>query len=96
LEVTTNVLEKIDILVKKAKESVPTIQVNINKEQTEKEVVNIGVKQLEKEIERGKMICTKMVEKEFDKPTQVDENHMSLVIVMVMSRVGKEWEDVAN
>ncbi len=89
LEVTTNVLEKMNILVRKTKKNVPTIQVNTNKEQTKEEVVNIGVKQPEKEIQRGKMICTKMVEKEFDKPTQVNESQMSLFIIMVMLGVGK-------
>jgi hypothetical protein len=69
--------------------------VNTNEDQTE-EVVIIGVKQLEKVIERGKTICTKMVEKDIDKPSQVDENQMSLVTTMAMLRVGKEWEDVVN
>ncbi len=68
---------------------------NTNEDQTE-EVVIIGVKQLEKVIERGKTICTKMVEKDIDKPSQVDENQMSLVTTMAMLRVGKEWEDVVN
>ncbi len=68
---------------------------NINEEQTE-EVVITGVKQLEKEIEGGKAICTKMVEKDIDKPSQVDENQMSLVTTMAMLKVGKEWEDIVN
>jgi hypothetical protein len=59
-------------------------------------VVVIGIKQPEKEIEKGKVICIKMVGKEIDKPGQVDESQMSLVIVMAMSGVGKEWEDVVD
>ncbi len=68
-----------------------------NEEQIEEEMVIIGIIKLsEKKIERGKAICIKMVEKEIDKPNQVDESQMSLVITMTMSRVGKKWEDVAN
>jgi predicted SpoU family rRNA methylase len=59
-------------------------------------VVVIGIKQPEKEIERGKVIYIKMVGKEIDKPGQVDESQMSLVIVMAMSKVGKEWEDLVD
>jgi hypothetical protein len=44
LEVTTSVLEKIDISVEKAEESILAIQVNTNKEQTSKEVVVTGAK----------------------------------------------------
>ncbi len=95
LKVTRSVLKKINILVKKTKTNVSIIHVNINEEQTE-EVVITGVKQLEKEIEGGKAICTKMVEKDIDKPSQVDENQMSLVTTMAMLRVGKEWEDIVN
>jgi hypothetical protein len=43
-EVITGVLEKIDILVEKANESILTIQVNTSKEQIEEEVVVIGAK----------------------------------------------------
>jgi esterase/lipase len=55
-------------------------------------MVATWVKQLEKELERGKVICTKMVEKEIDKSSQVDESQMSLVIIMAMSWARKEWE----
>jgi hypothetical protein len=60
LEITTSVLEKIDIPVERAKENILAIQVNINKEQTEEEVVVTRAKQLEKEIDKGIVICTKM------------------------------------
>jgi hypothetical protein len=70
--------------------------VNTNKEQTKEEVVVIRVRQPKKEIKRGKVICTEMVVKEIDKPNQVDESQMSLIIAMVMSGVGKEWEDIAD
>jgi len=42
LEVITCILENIEILVEKIEESIPVIQVNTNKEQTEEEVVVIG------------------------------------------------------
>jgi len=60
LEITTSVLEKIDIPVERAKENILAIQVNINKEQTEEEVVVTRAKQLAKEIDKGIVICTKM------------------------------------
>ncbi len=44
LEVTTSVLEKIDISVEKAEESILAIHVNTNKEQTVEEVVITGAK----------------------------------------------------
>jgi hypothetical protein len=65
LKITTSVLEKIDILVERAKDK-GAIQVNTNEEQIKEEVVAIGVQQPEKEIERGKTICTEMVGKEID------------------------------
>jgi len=70
--------------------------VNTNEEQTKEEVVVIGVKQPKKEIEKAKAICTEMTEQEIDKPIQVDESQMSLITIVAMSRVGKEWEDVAD
>ncbi len=42
------------------------------------------------------MICTKMVEKEVDKPNQIGESQMSLVTIVVMSWVGKEWENIVD
>jgi len=42
LEVITCILENIEILVERIEESIPVIQVNTNKEQTEEEVVVIG------------------------------------------------------
>jgi hypothetical protein len=69
MEVTTSILENIDILVERANIIIPTIQVNNNEEQIEEEVVVIGAKQLEKEIEKNQAICTNMVEKEIDKPS---------------------------
>ncbi|CAK9237859.1 unnamed protein product [Sphagnum troendelagicum] len=75
LEVTTSVLEKIDILVERAYGSIPAIHVNTNEEQIEEEMVVIGTKQPKKELEKGqekgKAIYTEMVEKEVDKPSQV-------------------------
>ncbi len=44
LEVTTSVLEKIDISVEKAEESILAIHVNTNKEQIAEEVVVTGAK----------------------------------------------------
>ncbi len=69
---------------------------NTNKEQIEEEVVVIGVKQPKKKIDKGKVICIKMAGKEINKPGQVDESQMSLVIVIAMLGVGKKWKDVAN
>ncbi len=37
-----------------------------------------------------------MAMKEINKPNQVDESQMSLITIMVMSRAGQEWEDIAN
>lgn len=54
------------------------------------------VKQPKKEIKKGKTICIEMAVKEINKPNQVDESQMSLITIMVMSRVGQECEDVAN
>jgi hypothetical protein len=42
------------------------------------------------------VICTKMVEKEVDKPNQIGESQMSLVTIVVMSWVGKEWENIVD
>jgi hypothetical protein len=69
--------------------------VNTNEKQTKEEVVVIRIKQPKKEVERDKVICIEMAEKEIDKPSQVDESQMSLITAMVMLGVGKEWEDVA-
>ncbi len=49
-----------------------------------------------KRIEKGKAICTKMAEKEINKPSQVGEFQISLVTIDVMSRVGNEWEDIVD
>ncbi len=68
---------------------------NTNEKQTKEEVVVIRIKQPKKEVERDKVICIEMAEKEIDKPSQVDESQMSLITAMVMLGVGKEWEDVA-
>lgn len=48
LEVTTSILENIDIMVERTKESIPAIRVNTNEEQNEEEVVVIGTKQPKK------------------------------------------------
>ncbi len=48
LEITTSILENIDIPVERAEKSIPTIHVNTNKEQTKEEVVVIGTKQPKK------------------------------------------------
>ncbi len=37
-----------------------------------------------------------MEEKEIDKPSQVNKFQLSLAIVIAMSRVGKEWEDITD
>ncbi len=68
---------------------------NTNEKQTKVEVVVTRVKQPKKKIKRGKVICTEMVVKEIDKPNPIDESQMSLIITMIMSGVGKEWEDIA-
>jgi len=68
LEITISILENIDILVEIKKESIPSIQVNTNEEQIEEEVVIIGAKQQENE-KKSKAICTKMANKEIDKPS---------------------------
>ncbi len=68
---------------------------NTNEKKTKEEVVVIRIKQPNKEVERDKVICIEMAEKEIDKPSQVDESQMSLITAMVMLGVGKEWEDVA-
>lgn len=69
LEITISILENIDILVEIKKESIPSIQVNTNEEQIEEEVVIIGAKQQENEKKKSKAICTKMANKEIDKPS---------------------------
>jgi hypothetical protein len=96
LEITTIVLEKIDIPVERAGENIPTIQVNTNEEQTKEEVVVIGVKQPEKEIKKGKVICMKQHKKKLTNQVQVGESQMSLAIDVAMSKVRKEWKDVVD
>jgi hypothetical protein len=68
--------------------------VNTNEEQTKEEVVVIGAKQPKKK--KNKAINIEMEEKEIDKPSQVNEFQLSLAIVIAMSRVGKEWEDITD
>ncbi len=45
---------------------------------------------------KKKTIYIEMEVKEIDKPSQVSEFQLSLAIVITMSRVGKEWEDIAE
>jgi hypothetical protein len=94
LKVTTSILDNIDIPVERAKESIPIRCVNTNEEQTKEEVVVIGAKQPKKK--KNKAINIEMEEKEIDKPSQVNEFQLSLAIVIAMSRVGKEWEDITD
>jgi hypothetical protein len=56
LEVTTSILENIDISIERAKESIPTIRGNTNKEQTKEEMVVIGAKQPKKRKEKSEAI----------------------------------------
>jgi hypothetical protein len=44
LEVTTSILDNINILVERTKESIPSVHVNTNEEQIEEEVVVTGAK----------------------------------------------------
>jgi hypothetical protein len=67
LEITTSILENINILVERPKKSIPIIQVNTNEEKTKEKVVVIGANQ-PKKIEKNKVICAKMVKIEIDKP----------------------------
>lgn len=64
-------------------------------------MVVIEANQLEKEIEKegqekGKAIYIEMVEKEVDKLSQVGESQMSLITIVAMSGVGKEWENITD
>jgi len=74
-EVTTSVLENINIPIERIEESILAIQVNTNEEKIEEEVVNIGEKQPEKEIEKNRTIYIEMEEKEIiNKPSQVGKS----------------------
>ncbi len=91
LEITTNILENIDIPVERVKESIPTIRANTNKWSG-----YYKSKATKKRNRKSEAIYTEMVEKEIDKPSQVGESQLSLTTIVAMLGVKKEWEDVTN